>query len=46
MLLSGNFKVEALYFNPLIGILEPVLEKFSFDLMFLKNKESSPNMHL
>lgn len=46
MLLSGNFKVEALYFNPLIGILEPVLEKFSFDLMFLRNKESSPNMHL
>lgn len=46
MLLTGNVKLEASYFNPMIGILEPILEKFSFDLMFLKNKLNTPNMHL
>ncbi|CAD8069734.1 unnamed protein product [Paramecium primaurelia] len=46
MLLSGNIKIEASYFNPMIGILEPILEKFSFDLMFLRNKLNTPNIHL
>lgn len=46
MLLTGNVKLEASYFNPMIGILEPILEKFSFDLMFLRNKLNTPNMHL
>lgn len=30
----------------MIGILEPILEKFAFDLMFMRNKIGDPALHL
>lgn len=38
MLLSGNIRIEVSYFNPLIGIIEPLIEKFSFDIILIRNK--------
>lgn len=46
LLLSANITMESFYFNCMAGELEPVMERFSFDVAMVRNKISYPRMFL